>query len=96
MIALETVLRRHDDIRYRTIDREAVVVRQRAAEVLVLSDVASRILDLADGAAPVGAWVEALAAEYAVPKAELTKDVLEFTAELAREGLLEVVLEKTP
>jgi hypothetical protein len=85
-----TVLRRSRDIRHRRIDGEAVVVRQKAAEVLVMNEVAARLLDLADGRASVGAWVDALAAEYDVDRETLERDVLTFAAELTAEGMLEI------
>ena len=85
-----TVLRPSRDIRYRRIDGEAVVVRQKAGEVLVMNEVAARLLDLADGRASVGAWVDVLAAEYDVDRESLERDVLTFTAELAAEGMLEI------
>jgi hypothetical protein len=84
-------LRRPRDVRFRTVDGEAVVVRQSAAEVLVLNEVAARLLALADGTAPVASWVETLAGEYEVDRAVLEKDVLGFAAELVQDGLLEPV-----
>jgi hypothetical protein len=89
-IEITTVLRPSRDIRYRRVDGEAVVVRQRAAEVLVMNEVAARLLDLADGRATVGAWVDALAGEYDVDRESLQRDVLAFAAELAAEGMLEI------
>ena len=85
----DTVLRPAPDVRFRIVDREAVVVRQRSAEVLVMSEVAARILALADGVRPIGAWVEALAAEFEVDRGTLEGDVLRFAADLAGEGILE-------
>ena len=41
------------------------------------------------GIRPIGAWVEALAAEYEVDRGTLEQDVLRFAAELAGEGILE-------
>ncbi|HEX3527163.1 MAG TPA: PqqD family protein [Thermoanaerobaculia bacterium] len=85
-----TVLRPSRDIRYRRIDGEAVVVRQKAAEVLVMNEVAARLLDLADGRSSVGAWIDVLAGEYEVDRETLERDVLTFAAELAAEGMLEI------
>jgi len=85
----DTVLKPAPDVRFRIVDGEAVVVRQRSSEVLVMSEVAARILTLADGVRPIGAWVETLAAEYEVDRATLEQDVLRFAAELAAEGILE-------
>jgi len=85
-----SVLKPARDIRWRRIDGEAVVIRQRAGEVLVMNEVAARILDLADGRTPVSAWIEILAQEYDADREALERDVLAFTAELAAEGMLEV------
>lgn len=86
----DTVLRPAPDVRFRIVDGEAVVVRQKSSEVLVMSEVAARLLTLADGIRPIGAWVEALAAEYEVDRGTLEQDVLRFAADLASEGILEV------
>ncbi|HVT58049.1 MAG TPA: PqqD family protein [Thermoanaerobaculia bacterium] len=87
----ESVLRRRSDVRFRVVDDEGVVVRQSAAEVLVLNDVATRILALADGVEPVGAWLERLTAEYEVDRGALEQEVCAFAAELVESGLLELV-----
>jgi hypothetical protein len=91
MISLTTVFRRHPGVRFRVLDDEAVVLHQGSAEVLVLDPVATRILSLADGVAPVSRWAEVLLAEYDVPTDVLERDLLDFAAELVREGLLESV-----
>jgi hypothetical protein len=87
----ESILQRRSDVRFRVIEDEGVVVRQTAAEVLVLNDTATRILALADGAASLGCWVDMLLDEYDVERATLEKDVLAFAAELLAQGLLEPV-----
>jgi hypothetical protein len=85
------VLRPSSDLRFRRIESEAVVVRQRAGEVLVMNEVAARILDLADGRTPVSGWIDVLAGEYDVDREALARDVVAFAAELAAEGMLESV-----
>ena len=84
-----TVLQRRSDVRYRKIEGEAVVLRQSAAEVLVLNEVGAAVLDLADGERSVGDWIEALAAEYEGDPATVARDVLAFAAEATEAGLLE-------
>ena len=84
-----SVLRRGADVRYRLIEDEGVVVRQGAGEVLVLNDLGTRILVLADGTTPVAGWIEILLAEYEVERAQLERDVIAFAAELVEQGLLE-------
>ena len=84
----DSVLRPAPDIRFRIVDREAVVVRQKSSEVLVMSEVAARILSLADGIRPVREWLDVLAAEFEVDRDALEQDVLRFAAELVDEGIL--------
>ena len=86
----DSVLRPAPDVRFRIVDGEAVVVRQKSSEVLVMSEVAARILALADGIRPIGAWLDLLADEFEVDRLSLERDVLRFAAELAGEGILEI------
>lgn len=90
-----SILRPARDLRFRRIDDEAVVVRQRAGEVLVLNETAARLLELADGRSRVADWVEVLAVEYEVERDLLERDVLAFTIDLAEQGMLEAVGEET-
>jgi hypothetical protein len=86
-----SVLRTARDLRFRRIDDEAVVVRQRAGEVLVMNQTAARLLELADGQTSVANWVDALLGEYDVDREALERDVLAFAVSLAEEGMLEPV-----
>ena len=87
-ITTSTVLRRVDDVRFRAVDDETVVIRQEAAEALVLNEVAGRLLELIDGQNTVGALVECLLAEYDVPAEDLVADVQEYLEELLSTGLV--------
>ena len=91
-IHLRSVLKRCQDVRFRKVEDEAVVLRQNAAEVMVLNEVGARILDLADGVTPIEEWVDALFDEFEVDRATLEQDVLEFAVEMADAGVLEPVL----
>jgi hypothetical protein len=86
-----SILKTAPDVRFRIVDREAVVVRQRSAEVLVMNEVAARLLALADGVHPVSHWLDVLVGEFEVDRATLEGDVVAFASDLAAEGLLEVV-----
>jgi hypothetical protein len=88
-IGVGSVLARRADVRFRVIDAEGVVVRQSAGEVLVLNDLGTRILALADGVAPVARWIDALLVEFEIERRALEHDVLAFAAELVEQGLLE-------
>lgn len=83
------MLKPASDVRFRVVDQEAVVVRQRSSEVLVMSEVAARLLTLADGVRPIDAWLDVLADEYEVDRGTLEQDVLRFAAELVEQGILE-------
>ncbi len=85
---LGSILRPAPDVRFRAVDREAVVVRQKNAEVLVMSEVAARLFALADGVHPVAHWLDVLAEEFDVERADLERDVVGFASELAAEGIL--------
>jgi hypothetical protein len=84
-----SVLRRRPDVRYRVIDGEAVVIRQSAAEVLVINEVGARILALADGSAPIASWARTLVAEYDTEEPVLLSDLLAFAGDLLASGVLE-------
>ena len=86
-----SILRPARDLRFRRIDDEAVVIRQRAGEVLVMNETAARLLELADGRTSVADWVDILAGEYEVDREALERDVLAFALDLAEEGMLELV-----
>lgn len=88
MITNEAVLRRADDVRFRAVDDETVVIRQEAAEALVLNEVAGRILELVDGRNTVGDVVDRLLEEYEVSPAALTEDVQTYLRELLEAGVV--------
>ena len=83
-------MRRCPDVRFRIVDGEAVVLRQSSAEMLVFNELGGRILDLADGNSPISAWVDTLLEEYEVERAVLEADIVEFVADLADQGVLEL------
>ena len=77
------------DIRYRVIDDEAVVVRQREGDVVVLNQVAARVLQLVgEGLSPdeIG---DRVAGEYEAPESTIRADVEKFLAELEDLNVLE-------
>jgi len=88
-IDIGSVLGRRADVRFRVIDAEGVVVRQTAGEVMVLNDIGTRILALADGVTPVARWIDTLLGEFEVARPVLERDVLAFATELVEQGLLE-------
>lgn len=96
MSALETVYRRAADVRFRILDDEAVVIRQRAGEVLGLNSLGARLLEAVDGTRSVGEILEVLRPDYDVEPGVLEADVLGFFDELATTGLVEALAEAEP
>jgi hypothetical protein len=85
----KAAFRRCPDARYRNVAGEGLVVRQSVGEVLVLNDVGTRVLDLLEAGAVVGAVVDALALEYEVDRAVLEQDVAAYLGELLDAGIVE-------
>ena len=88
---MESSYRIARDVRYRIIDDEAVVIRQTEGDVLVLNDVAARVLQLVgDGLSP--AEIEdRVAGEYDAPEADIRTDVKRFFAELETLQVIESI-----
>ena len=84
-----TTYRRRSDVRFRVMDGEAVVLRQKEAEVLVLNEVGTRILQLADEGGTEEQILAILLAEFDVERDELGRDVSEFLAEMLDSEILE-------
>ena len=78
-----------EDVRYRVIGEEAVVVRQEAAEVIALNGVGARVLELLSAERSVREIVEALENEYEVDRPTLESDVTTFVQEIVEAGILE-------
>jgi hypothetical protein len=91
VIAPSSVLRARTDVRYRVVDRRAILIRQSDAEVVVLNEVGARVLDLLQAGTPVREVLDAIATEFEVSRADLDRDVLAFLRELVETGILEEV-----
>ena len=76
-------------IRYRVIDDEAVVVRQREGDVLVLNQVAARVLQLVGEGLSPSEISDRVAGEYEAPEATIRDDVQKFLVELEELNVLE-------
>lgn len=84
-------LRLRRDVRFRVIDREAVVLRQEAAEALVINEVGARILQLTDGKTTLEQMLDQLNDEFDVDRDDLRRDCEEFVTDLQEIGVLEAV-----
>ncbi len=91
MPKLDRVLKHKDDVRYRVVGEEAVVVRQNAAEVIAVNDVGARILELIDAKSTVSQVIERMSSEYDVDRDELTQDVENFVTAIHDAGIVEEI-----
>ena len=86
---MSTTLKIASNVRYRVIDDEAVVVRQREGDVMVLNQVAARVLQLVGEGLHPGEIGDRLISEYEAPEASIRKDVEEFLSELEDLNVIE-------
>jgi hypothetical protein len=77
------------DVRYRVIDDEAVVVRQREGDVLVLNQVAARVLQLVGENLSPTEIGDRVVEEYEAPAKAIREDVERFLDELEKLDVLE-------
>lgn len=84
-----TSFRRRRDVRFRIIDREAVVLRQDAGETLVLNEVGARMLQLFDSGVDLPDVARSIAAEFEVESSEAERDTRHFAGQLIEAGILE-------
>jgi hypothetical protein len=81
--------RLREDVRYRIVGQEAVVVRQEAAEVIALNEVGARVLELLSDAKGIDEVVDTLIREFDVDRSVLERDVESFLGEIVEAGILE-------
>ena len=84
----ETIYVKNDDVAFRIVDAEAVLVSPREGEVRILNATAARIWELIDGINTAGYIAQKIAEEYAVDMAGARNDTGAFLLELANRGLI--------
>ncbi len=76
-------------IRYRVIDNEAILVNQKAGEVLGLDEIGTRVFELIREHGALEAVIDALHKEFAIDRESLENEVKGFVDELCSAGLVE-------
>ncbi len=89
-MTLTTTFRKRPDVRFRNIGGEGIVVMQSSAEVLVVSEVGARVLELIESGNAVGGILTAISAEYDVDSAVLEHDALAYLQQLLDADVIEV------
>ena len=85
---LSIVLSRSPDAASRTYDGQATIVLPSRAEVKVLNEVGSRVWESIDGRRTLGEILDAVLAEFDVPREKATADVIEFVGALKAQGMV--------
>jgi hypothetical protein len=78
-------------VRFRRFEKDGIVIHQKTAEALVVSEVATRLLEMTDGTRTLQECVQVLGDEFDAPAEAIGRDVLRFAAELADTGIVSVV-----
>jgi hypothetical protein len=89
-ISLRTALRVSDDVVFRELDGEAVILNLASGIYFGLDPVGTRIWQLVDQRGALDAVLADLRDEYDAPAETLEGDLLRLAAELVQKGLLEV------
>jgi hypothetical protein len=85
---LEKIYERSSEVRYRILEGQAVVVLQDVAQVLVLSEVGARVLELLDGKRKLVAVRDLLLVEYEVGEPQLEQDLNDYINQLKEAGII--------
>jgi len=82
-------MRRNQDVAWRNIAGQVVLIDPRESVLQSFNPVASRIWELADGTRDLKQVADQICQEFEVEREEAERDVGEFVAELKACGLLE-------
>ena len=72
---INAILKLRSDIRHSRVGDEGVILRQDDAEILVVNDVAARIIELIDSKRTLDDVINILEEEYEIDRSILTNDV---------------------
>ena len=90
-IGLDTVVRHGDDVLYRDLDGEAVIVDLRTGTYFGLDPVGTRIWVALEGEGPLRRALRAVLAEFEVDEATAAGDLLRLAGEMLERDLLVAV-----
>jgi hypothetical protein len=74
-------------IRFRRFDEEGVIVDQKKSEALVINDVATRLLELANGERTLADCAAVIAEEFDADERAIEADLVRFATELVDAGV---------
>ena len=76
--------------RFRRFENDGIVIHQKTAEAIVVSEVATRLLELADGARTLQECAAVIGEEFDAPADVIERDLVAFASELADAGIVAV------
>lgn len=76
-----------DDVRFRIIGDEVIIICQEAGEIMALNASGGLILQAVDGRQSVREIIDAVQSNYALPVGQLQRDILEFLSEMLDAGV---------
>ena len=89
-ITLQSRIALDPRVRFRRFENDGIVIDQKTAEAIVVSDVATRLLEMADGARTLEECVAVIGSEFDAPREVLERDLMAFARELADAGIVAV------
>ncbi len=87
MIDLDSTLALDPRIRFRRFEDEGIIVNQKTAEALVISEVATRLLELVDGTRTLQECAALLSEEFDAATTVIEEDVVRFARDLVDAGV---------
>lgn len=87
-ITLQSRLALDPRVRFRRFENDGIVIHQKTAEAIVVSEVATRLLEMADGTRTLRDCVETIQGEFDAPADVIERDLLQFARELADNGIV--------
>lgn len=89
MLDLKTIPRLRDDVRFRIIGDEALIVCQDSGEILAVNTTGRIILQAIDGHKSTREIIDALGSVYDLPVEQLERDFFEFLSDMRDAGVFE-------
>ena len=89
-ITLQSRIALDPRVRFRRFENDGIVIHQKTAEAIVVSDVATRLLEMADGARTLQECAAVIGSEFDAPAEVIERDLIAFASELAEAGIVAV------
>jgi hypothetical protein len=89
-ITLQSRLALDPRARFRRFENDGIVIHQKTAEAIVVSEVGTRLLEMTNGTRTLAECVGAIQSEFDAPADVIERDLVQFARELAEMGVLAV------